>query len=655
MSKHLRSATLVLTATLASLLLATSAQAEFGASGFDSTFRNEDGSVATQAGSHPFAFDTGIELNTRFDEAFNKEVPDQGLKDLDLTLPEGFTGTDLAMPKCPTADFLHRSKSSNNPDCPDDTAVGASKVVITAGLFNSPVYNLVPPPGVVVKLGFWVGPVPVVIEVGVDQKPPYRVVSRLNDISQASLFLKGRLELWGTPALAAHDPYRGNCLGTTFGGGYYAPFTSGGICKTNAPEVPFFTLPRSCGAPMVTNYAIDSWQNPGDRLRTGEPDLSDPNWASGQIESVDDSNPPNPQGMTGCSRLGFNPSITAAPTSRAANSPTGLDFGLNLHDEGLTNPEGLAQSDIRKTEVTLPEGFTINPSIAEGLNVCSEADLARETAFSEPGEGCPNASKIGTVEVESPLIDENVNGSLYQAVPYENPFHSLIALYIVIKNPTLGIKVVQPLNVIPDPVTGRLTTVAEEMPQLPFSHFKLHFREGTRSPLATPPACGTYNAEATLYPWAGGAPLHTTSAFQIISGPESQPCPSGGLPPFHPGLIAGSINNAAGRFSPFNIRLFRTDSEQEITHFSIKLPPGITAKLAGIPYCSDAAIAAAKARTGPHGGAEELASPSCPAASEIGHTLVGGGVGSALAYAPGKVYLAGPYHGSNLSIVSITA
>jgi hypothetical protein len=361
--------------------------------------------------------------------------------------------------------------------------------------------------------------------------------------------------------------------------------------------------------------------------------------------------------MTGCPRLGFTPTISAAPTTKAANSPTGLDFSLDVHDEGLTNPseEAVANSDIRKAEVTLPEGFSINPSIAEGLNVCTEADLARETASSEAGAGCPNASKIGTVEVETPLLDENVNGALYQAAPYENPFHNLITLYVVIKNPTLGIKVVQPLKVVPNPVTGRLTTIAEEMPQLPFSHFRLHFREGARSPLASPPSCGTFNAEATLTPWSGGAPVTTTSAFQIISGPESRPCPSGGLPPFHPGLVAGTLNNAAGRFSPFNVRLFRTDSEQEITHFSIKLPPGVLGKLAGIPFCSDAAIAAAKARTGPHGGQEELDSPSCSAASQIGHTLVGSGVGSALAYAPGKLYLAGPYHGSALSFVAITA
>jgi hypothetical protein len=228
-------------------------------------------------------------------------------------------------------------------------------------------------------------------------------------------------------------------------------------------------------------------------------------------------------------------------------------------------------------------------------------------------------------------------------------------MYLVIKNANLGIKVAQPLKVEPDPVTGRLTTVAEELPQLPFSHFRLHFREGARSPLTTPQSCGTYNATATLYPWSGGAPVTTTSAFQIISGPDNGPCPTGGLPPFKPGLIAGTINNRAGSFSPFNLRLFRSDSEQEITHFSIKLPPGITGKLAGIPYCSDAAIQAAKERTGPHGGQEELESPSCPKASEIGRTLAGAGVGPSLTYAPGKVYLAGPYHGSNLSMVAITA
>jgi hypothetical protein len=495
---------------------------------------------------------------------------------------------------------------------------------------RAPAFNLAPPPGFAARIGFIILHVPTVIDIRVSPNPPYNLVAILRNTPDIVPLGGTLLTLWGNPASAVHDKERGPCVGGS------------GSCPVDIAEKPYLTLPRSCTGPLLTTYEANSWEEPQ-------------TFVKGISLSHDNATPPNPQGLIGCGKLAFNPGIEAKPTTLAANSPTGLDFSLNVKDEGLTNPEGLAASDIKKTVVTLPEGFSINPSIAEGLEVCTQADLARETPFSEAGAGCPNASKIGSVEVETPLLDENVNGALYQATPYENPFNSLVALYIVIKNPTLGIIVKQPLNVIPDPVTGRLTTVAEDMPQLPFSHFKLHFREGARSPLASPPSCGAFNAEATLYPWSGAAPVTTTSAFQIITGPESKPCPTGGLPPFRPGLVAGTLNNAAGRFSPFNVRLSRNDSEQEITHFSIKLPPGVIGKLAGIPFCSDAAIAAAKARTGPHGGQEELDSPSCPAASEIGHTLVGSGVGSALAYAPGKLYLAGPYHGSAISLVAITA
>ena len=208
-----------------------------------------------------------------------------------------------------------------------------------------------------------------------------------------------------------------------------------------------------------------------------------------------------------------------------------------------------------------------------------------------------------------------------------------------------------------NPVTGQLTTIAENLPQLPYSHFKLHFREGARSPLASPPACGTYNVKAELTPWSGSETITTNSAFQVISGANSTPCPSGGTPPFHPGLEAGAINNAAGAYSPFNLRLTRNDGEQEFTHFSIKLPPGVTGKLAGVPFCSDAAIAAAKVEDRPpRRPGRARSAPACPLASEIGRTLVGAGVGPGLTYAPGKLYLAGPYNGSaHCRIAAITA
>jgi hypothetical protein len=646
------SITAILLVLACSILGAAPAQAAFGAHNFDLRFANEDGSPATQAGSHPYALRTGIEFNSKFDPRFGQEFPEENVRDLIVQLPAGFAGAVVGLPRCATADF--QDKKGNRPNCPDNTAVGAAKTQLSAGIFQSPVFNLTPPPGVAVKIGYWVFSTPVVIEVGVNQKPPYNVVSGLVNIPQTSPVFRGFLELWGVPAERVHDPYRGSCLSEGFIAGF-EEFGSEGVCETNAPEVPFFTLPTSCQGPVPVTYALDSWPSPGALLPGNEPDLSDPRWVTGGIQTHDNSQPPIPQGFSGCSKLGFSPTITAQPTTKAAESPSGLDFSLDLKDEGLTSPTGLSQSNVKKAVVTLPEGFTTNPSLAEGLNTCTEADLARERVDSEPGAGCPNESKIGTVEVETPLLDEGVNGALFIAKPYENPFGSLLALYMVIKNPTLGIIIKQPLKVENNPVTGQITTVADNLPQLPFSHFRLHFREGTRSPLASPPRCGSYNATAVLTPWSGGAPITSTDTFQLISGPGASGCPAGGTPPFHPELAAGTINNAAGRYSAFNTRITRTDSEQEITNFSIKLPPGVIGKLAGIPFCSDAAIAAAKARTGPHGGEEEINAPSCPLASEVGRSLAGAGVGPSLAYAPGKLYLAGPYNGSSLSLVSITA
>jgi len=596
--------------------IAAPAGADFGLKDLDSTFTNQDSSPATQAGAHPFGQTVALGFNTIPDPDLGEEVPDQDLKDLTVSLPPGFIGSPTVVPTCSTVDFV-------TDNCPAATRIGSN--VITAfgstSTFSPPVFSLAPPPGVAMRIGFVVVDTPITIELGINPNPPYNVLATLRNTPNTIPLYRSALTTWGVPA----DPLHGVC--------------AKGACQ----EKPFLTLPRACQGPLPTSFEALSWQEPEAAPVTGT------------SITHDSAEPSNPQGMTGCSKLAFSPSISAQPTTKAAKSPTGLDFSLNVADEGLANPSGLAQSDIRKTVVTLPEGFSVNPSIAEGLEVCTPAQLDKETAFSEAGAGCPNASKLGSVEVETPLLDESVKGALYQAAPYNNPFDSLIALYIVIKNPKLGIIVKQPLQVKPDPVTGQLTTVAEDMPQLPFSHFKLHFREGARSPLASPPACGTYDVKAELTPWAGGAPVTTSSAFQIITGPDAGPCPTGGLPPFRPGLIAGTLNNAAGRFSPFNVRLSRTDSEQEFTRFSIKLPPGIAGILAGIPYCSEAGIVQAKTRTGPLGGHEELADPSCSAASEIGRTLVGAGVGPALAYAPGKIYLAGPYKGTAFSLVAITA
>jgi hypothetical protein len=611
------------------------------------TLQEEGGAGADRAGSHPFQVTNSLVLAQGTDGASLGNVPvvEPGAlpKDVNVKLPPGLVGDTQALPRCKLAAFLTFTEAGNQGGdaCPAEAAIGVATVdlnePVTTGFitFVVPVFNLEPAFGEPARFGFYVpiAHLPVLLDTSVRSGPgeDYGItISSLNTTQTAGL-LATTVTLWGTPGDPRHGNSRGwGCLATARGNNGGFPCTPPAAVSPPA----FQTLPTSCSGALGGGVSLSSWAAP-----------------STFVDQL--LNPPLPT-LKGCNQLPFGPTISAEPTSNAATSATGLNFDLEFHDEGLSNPEGRAQSDVKKAVVTLPDGFTTNPSVAEGLKACPQA--AFEASTTQAGTGCPEESKIGDIEIESPLVGQKLDGSLYIAKQRENPYGNLLTIYLVARNPELGIVIKQALKVTPNPVTGQLTTEVDEIPQLPFSRFHLSFRSGQRAPLITPPACGAYAVGAALYPYSEpGTPLQRESGFQITQGPEGQGCPPGGVPSFHPGLEAGTQNNAAGTYSPFYTHITRKDSEQEITHFSIKLPPGLSGKLAGVAKCSDAAIAAAKSREHELGGQEELDHPSCPASSEVGHTLVGTGVGNVLAYAPGKLYLAGPYHGSQLSIVSITA
>ena len=338
-------------------------------------------------------------------------------------------------------------------------------------------------------------------------------------------------------------------------------------------------------------------------------------------------------------------------TDRAA-AATGLLFKLDVNDGGgFRNVKGHVRSPIRSSSAILPEGLSINPSLGAGLGTCSQADFARESATSPPGSGCPNNSKIGEVSADGLLgLSEPLQGNVFLATPYANPTNNLIALYITLASKRRGLYFKSYGTVDPDPTTGRLIVSFKDLPPLHYDLFTLSLREGQRAAMIAPPACGAYAAGLDSVPYSDPTlHLHDSSTFLIEHGEDGGPCPTGAALPFHPGLEAGSENGNAGAYSPFRLRMTRTDSEQEITSYSATFPPGLLGKIAAIPYCPDQAIEAARQKSG----AEELAHPSCPAVSSVGHTLAGYGVGATLAYAPGGLYLAGPYHGAPLSIVAI--
>lgn len=635
----------LLAAALALLLAAPTAQAAFGLQRFDLTFAGPGGETQALAGSHPFAMKTSFAVNTETTEAGT--FPEEQAKDVEIAQIPGFVGDQSAVPPCPTLDFLvKRNGINNSTECADSTVVGLVKVQVSegAGVLTqfAPLYNLAPTPGTVARLGFQVLSVPVTIAVSTAEEAPYQLLAHTTDVSQILEFFAAEVTLWGVPAEEAHDPLRGQCLA--------ANGTSEGNCSAGLSPAPFLTLPRSCEGPLATEYAMDSWQRPGARLPNGEPDLTDPAWVTGEALTHDGAEPPNPQGMIGCGGLGFDPTTEATPSSAQAESAAGMRFEVNVADEGLKSPEGRANADVEALEIAFPAGLTANPSAAEGLGVCT---LAQYEAESLREEACPPASKLGTIEAETPILPKHpLRGSLYLASQTDNPFGSLLALYTVIRDPGLGVFVKFATEVETDEQTGQLIARAEELPPYPLSHVEVALRPGPRAPFITPPGCGTYETEAALYPSSGAEPLISTSTFKITSGPGGGPCPAAKLP-FHPGFEAGSTNNAAGRYSPFSMRLTRQDGEQDITRFSATLPPGVVGKIAGLAKCPDAQIAQARGRAKVGEGALELAQPSCPAASLVGHVIAGAGVGTALTYVPGSLYLAGPFGGDPLSVVAI--
>jgi hypothetical protein len=626
------------------------ASAAFGLKETQVDFKDQHGAPALQAGSHPFAVEARFSMNTFIVPeggtcaAVECGLPEGAVKDLIASLPPGFAGNPYAVPRCTAADFLRRvpdkgePETVNRPACPLRTAIGIaavefsfSPVDATKSAFpHVPIYNLIPPPGVAARLGFVVLDVPVTADFGINPDPPYNIEARSANIAQAGHFYSAVLTTWGDPGDPVHDPYRGDCLVAT--PMPVEELQSWGDCPVGDGErEAFITLPRSCSGPLLSHFFARAWSTGATATATA---LTEP-------------------GVVGCPKLGFEPRISARPTTDHAESPSGLEFNLQIDDAGLTNPKegAVADSDVKKAVVALPEGVTVNPSQAEGLAVCTEAELARESASSQFGAGCPAASKIGTVEVETPLLKgEILKGSLFVAEPYKNRFGSLLAIYQVIKSPERGIVLKLAGRVDPDPETGQLLTTFDDIPQQPFSDFRLRFREGGRSPLITPALCGTYETSALFTPWANPAsPYEATASFEISHGVGGAPCPPAGTPPFSPGFSAGTTNNNAASYSPFAMRLTRRDGDQDLTRFDATLPPGVVAKLAGVSKCSDEAIAALKAKTGK----QELASPSCPASSRIGRVIGGAGVGSQLTYVPGSVYLAGPLGKAPISVVGV--
>jgi hypothetical protein len=620
--------------------------AGFGVEHYDLTASNEDGSADTQAGSHPYQVTATLDLNQKIgpslhpgsggrSEEATVPSPVRTTKDLQFRLPAGLVGNPTVIPQCTEQAF-----ASNQLDfatlCPDDTAIGVAAVSVTFGnefTVVVPLFNLVPSVGEPARFGFLADGVRVYLDTSVRAGSDYGVTVSVNNITQLVGFDASEITFWGVPNDPSHDAARGwACLNTALA-------RNDGL-QCPAPKLtqlrPFLLLPTSCAGAWSSTVLADSWEEPGV-------------FTSGESTEHDTSG--RPVGLDGCNRLDFSPSIKAAPNSTEGSTPTGLTVNVHVPQEVTLTPSGLGESDVKSTTVALPAGVQLSPSAADGLQVCSDAQIGftgvnpqtGTDEFTSSAPACPEASKVATVRINTPLLPNALEGAVYLAAPQnflggplENPFGSLVAMYIVAEDPVSGILVKLPGKVSPDPVSGQLTATFP-VPQLPFEDAKLEFFGSARAPLSTPPLCGIYTTQTSIEPWSGNPPSTPSSSFQIASGPNGAPCSD--PQPFNPGFQSGSTNLQASAFTPFTLTMSRPDADQTLSRVELQMPPGLLGSLASVKLCPE----------------PQAAQGTCGEDSLIGHTIVSAGLGNdPYTVTGGKVFITGSYKGApyGLSIVN---
>lgn len=566
----------------------------------------------TRAGGYPDELTTTIDFNTHTDPSpvVGDVWPIEDAKNVSVELPPGLVGNPTGLGECTRAE-LANGDFNPLPLCPTTSQVGVVSVRHGVALIGPlPVYNMVPPPGVPARFGFNVAGSLVVLDAHVRTGSDYGIGVTAFNVPQGLAIVGNTVTLWGVPADATHDTER-SCPGQS------PPHISGQWCTSGAEQKPFFRNPTSCSAAgdLVVGARIDSYQHPGDFRSTtvtphqplGYP-FAPMDWGA-------------PVGIDSCELVPFDPMLDAQPLAGAkAGAPTGFAFDISIPQNDDPDAE-VGQSDLKKVTVTLPPGVRVNPSSADGLGACSSAQIALRSS-SEPS--CPDSSKLGSVTIDTPLLDVPVSGHIYLAKPFDNPFNSLIAVYIVAS--AKGVVIKLPGLAVMDAKTGQISTTFDNNPQLPFSRIHVEFRGGARAPLSTPKTCGTFTTHAELTGW-NGRTVSSDSTFTLAENAKGRPCPA----EFTPGFTAGTASNVAGSLSPFLMRFTRDDEDQELSGLTVRMASGLTARISRVDLCSDV----------------QANVNACPAGSLIGNVTVGAGAGSNPFFIEsGKAFMTGPYKGA---------
>jgi hypothetical protein len=588
--------------------------------------------IYDQAGGHPYKGVVEINLTG---------TTEDNVDNLRVDIPPGLVPNPNEFPKCSEIQLAGSV-------CPLDAQIGIEE--ITASLsgveinLRLPLYNVEPRPDDVARFGF--NPLDVAVIPGIGLitdalgalSPVYivggvrdsaSIANPLNsgpfqfpvdnglfftisDVPETLAVLRSKLTFWGVPRDGLHDAQRRQSCAQApdlLPIELCFPLTATPNPSPN-PEVPFLTNPTRCtGGKLTGRLIVNSGGGASDNRIS-------------QTPTIENAQGDPLEGAQECDDVPVDGDVALTPDVTQPDSPSGPAVALQVPQPGLLDRDTLTTSHVEDVSVTLPPGMTINPSAANGLMACTDAQLA--AGAGEPGgDACPAASDIGDVSTSSPLLPDDLGGNAYIGQPLSGDMYRL---FVTVEGRGVSIRLKG--SVKPNPSTGQLAAVFANNPELPFDELKVDFRDGPRAPLATPLDCGPKLASAIFTPWSGTAPKAGTSDPFGIAGSG---CPAAFLPTF----TAASATSQSGFYSPFTARIARSDRNQFLSRVRVKTPPGLLASISSVTQCPSV----------------QAATGSCPASSRIGTATTRAGAGSEPFQLAGPVYFTGPYKGAPFGMV----
>lgn len=544
----------------------------------------------TQAAGHPNFGVTDFKLN-EFGTAGN------GVKTIRTDLPVGFATNPQALPQCALSDFEANLDKAEANHCGASTEAGTQELTIvlegpTFVTLTGKVFNLNPAPGLP-------------LEFGIDVALPFLGGIHIHSVLEGgvSWHKEAEAEAEGIASGDYHEFFKIKVAKSLAEG--EAPLARSRLVFNGKAGSGLLTTPTTCPGPQTTHLRVESFK--------GEV-------AYGSYTTTATSAEEN------CKVLKFEPAFKLTPSTTKSDAADGITTELAFPSN--TSSAELENSDLKDSEVKLPEGLTINPSAANGLEACTSEQLNTQTEETN----CPARSVLGSAVLDVPgLPPGSLTGKIFLGAPASGVITGPpYTIYVAVASSRYGQAVRLEGSVSADASTGQLTARFLNNPQGPFTNLKLQFNGNSFANLANPLTCGKAATNAMFVPYSGTAPVALVTEFPV-EGCTSNP------PPFALAQSASAEPAQGGGSSTFSFNLERPQGQQYLSQVRTTLAPGLLGTIPNATQC----------------GEPQASKGECPASSQIGTSSVTAGSGSPFEFR-GKVYLTGPYEGApyGLSIVT---